>query len=442
MKRRDFLKQAITINAALAALHCGIKSDKKIKVVILGFDGANWATIDPLIKKGKLPFLNKFKEESAWAYFKTFKPAKSNIVWTSIASGKTMMKHGILDFAFLRKNGMKTPYSKAERKEPFLWQILDTYNKRCVAINWWVSHPPDKIKGIVLSDHFRRIATCKPERINDFVEAVHPEYYFEKLKKFIEKNNDYQKVLKRTGLPDLIKGFQQNYPQGNYKKIPVLTHYRGFARHDAMVESISDYLFTNVNFDFFATYFRFPDIVQHCVTHLMDKEFKHRLKEAFKTNTITQSMLDEGIERISNILEPVYRYMESIIKKYVNNKKHKNTYFFIMSDHGFSLYPGGFNHYGLPANYKAPDGFFMIHGPKVKNGMIKNASVFDIAPTILNLYDLPVGKNMDGRVLKEAFKFERKIKYKPYKLKKGRKTKRNKDYEKESLEELKSIGYI
>ncbi len=442
MRRRDFIKVTIAMNAALAALSCGIKSDKKIKVVMLGFDGANWPTIDPLIKKGKLPFLKKFKEESAWAYFKTFAPAKSNVVWTSIATGKTMMKHGILDFAYLRRSGMKVPYSKSERKEPTLWQILDTYNKRSVAINWWVSHPPDEIKGIVLSDHFRRIATCRPEKMMDFAEAVHPRYYFDKLKKFVQENNDYQKVLKRTGLPDFINEFQQMYPEINYDEIPVLNHYSRFAMHDGIVETVSDYLFNNVNFDFFATYLRFPDIVQHFVTHLMDKEFKHGLKEAFRTNTITQSILDEAVERISNILEPVYQYMERIIEKYVNNKKHKNTYFFIMSDHGFSLYPGGFNHYNLPAGYPVPDGFLLIHGPEVKKGMIKKASVFDLAPTILNLYDLPVGKNMDGRVLKEIFTFNRKIKYKPYTLKKDRKMKRDKSYDKESLEELKSIGYI
>jgi len=442
MKRRDFIKVTIAMNAALAALSCGIKSDKKIKVVMLGFDGANWPTIDPLIKKGKLPFLKKFKEESAWAYFKTFKPAKSNVVWTSIATGKTMLKHGILDFAYLRRSGIKVPYSKSERKEPTLWQILDTYNKRSVAINWWVSHPPDEINGVVLSDHFRRIATSRPERVMDFADAVHPRDYFDKLKGFVQENNDYQTVLKRTGLPDFINEFQQMYPERDYRKIPVLNHYSRFARHDGMVETISDYLFNHVNFDFFATYLRFPDIVQHFVTHLMDKEFKLGLKEAFSTNTITQSVLDEAVERISNILEPVYQYMERMIEKYVNNKKHENTYFFIMSDHGFSLYPGGFNHYNLPAGYDAPDGFLLIHGPEVKKGIIKNASVFDLVPTILSLYDLPVGKNMDGRVLKEIFTFNRKIKYKLYKLKKDGRMKRDKSYDKESLEELKSIGYI
>ena len=118
MKRRDFIKNIIAINAALAASYCGVKSGKKTKVVILGFDGANWPTIDPLIKQGKLPFLEKFRAQSAWANFETCKPAKSNVVWTSIVSGTTMMKHGIMDFAYLKRNGVQVPYSKSSRKEP------------------------------------------------------------------------------------------------------------------------------------------------------------------------------------------------------------------------------------------------------------------------------------------------------------------------------------
>jgi len=442
VNRREFIKNVIAINAALAASYCGVKGDGKTKVVILGFDGANWPTIDPLIKRGKLPYLQKFREQSAWANFKTQKPAKSNVVWTSIASGKTMMKHGIMDFVYLKRNGVKVPFSKSKRKEPMIWQILDSYKKRSVVINWWVSHPPDKINGVMVSDGFRRVASSSPEKIPNYARTVYPEKYFEKLASFAKENNDYDKVLERTGLLDCIDAFQKNYPQGNFKNIPVLTHYHQFVKHDAMVESISDYLYTNTKFDFFATYFRFPDIVQHVVTHLMDKKFKGELKEAFKKGNVPQDLLNESILRISAILEPIYLYMESIIKKYVTHKPQENVYFFIMSDHGFSLYPGGFNHYNLPENYPAPDGFLMINGPDVKKGRIENAGIYDITPTILNLFGLPVGKNMDGRVLREAFTSSRSIKYKSYKLKKEGDIEGDKEYDKETMEELKSIGYI
>ena len=43
-------------------------------------------------------------------------------------------------------------------------------------------------------------------------------------------------------------------------------------------------------------------------------------------------------------------------------------------------------------------------GPGVKHDeLVHSATLLDIAPTILTLFGLPVGEDMDGRVLTEAF---------------------------------------
>ncbi len=443
MDRRDFLKRSVLITTGLGAAYCDTKGEEKIKIVVLGFDGANWPTIDPLIEKGRLPFLKKLKEESSWAHFETFKPAKSNVVWTSIASGKTMMKHGIIDFTYLKKNGIKVPYTKSDRKEPMLWQILDLYRKRSAVINWWCSYPPDKINGVMVSDHFRRIIRKRVKNANEigaFANAVYPRSYFDKLKKV--EMRKYHEVLKQTGLPNFPRLFNPESPQANPYKLNVLKGFPTFARLDAFVEKVSDYLYDNINFDFFTTYFRLPDIVQHFALSLFDKKYIEGLYLSIRNKTITKERYNETIVKISELLEPVYQYMERIIKNFITHKRDKNTYFFIMSDHGFSLFDGGYNHYGLPEKYKAPDGILLINGPKIKKGRIKKASVFDIAPTILNLYDLPVGKNMDGRVLSEVFQLHRKKRYKTYKLSKDGEGNRDTSYDEETLKDLKSIGYI
>lgn len=442
MKRREFIKISLLMSAGLGPACCGGKGDEKIKVVVLGFDGANWPTIDPLIEKGRLPFLKKLKEESAWANFETFKPAKSNVVWTSIASGKTMLKHGILDFAYLKKNNIKVPFSKSDRREPMIWQILDECEKRCGVLNWWCSHPPDKINGVMVSDNFRRMVTSKPAMLPKFVNSVHPITFYKKFKEFVKLNNDYQEVIKRTGLPDFDGLFKGLYPGLDIKKVPVIKSYRDYARHDAYIEAISRYLLKNEEFDFFATYFRLPDVCQHFITLFLDQGYKENLKKHLIAETLTRQMNDEAIMKISQILEPVYRYMEKIIRDYMEIEKGKNTYFFIMSDHGFSFFKGGYNHYGLPGNMKAPDGILLISGPQVRKGMIKKAGVFDVAPSILNLLDLAVDRNMDGRVLSEIFRFHRPKRYKIYKLKLEKTGKRDREYDRETMKDLKSLGYI
>lgn len=441
MDRRTFLYRSFTMASALAASYCGIKGGGKKRVALLGFDGANWPTIDPLIDEGKLPFLKQLRDGGAWASFKTFKPTKSNVVWSSIASGKTMMKHGIMDFAFLKKNGVKVPYSKSERKAPMIWQILDEYHRRSVVLNWWVSHPPDPINGVMVSDHFRRMVWKDPDEAAKFATAIHPPAYFKTLRQFSERP-DYQELLRRTGLSDFYALFYQRYPNGNIQRTVTLKDWEGFIRQDELVRQASEYLFNREDFDFFATYLRLPDIAQHSVTHLMDRDFKAQLIAAFKKGEISTDMRDDAVRRVSRILEPVYRYMEGAIRFYMESEKAKDTTFLIMSDHGFSFYPGGYNHYGLPDGYDAPDGIFLMNGPDVRPGKLDRASVLDITPTILYLFGHPIGKDMDGKVLRKALTSQHALRYKSYKLKKSSPGKRDKSYDEEALKELETVGYI
>ncbi|ASJ10331.1 hypothetical protein A3L12_02965 [Thermococcus sp. P6] len=50
------------------------------------------------------------------------------------------------------------------------------------------------------------------------------------------------------------------------------------------------------------------------------------------------------------------------------------------------------------------DGIFLAYGPGVKRGhKIENAKIYDITPTILHIFGLPIPNDMDGRILVEIF---------------------------------------
>ncbi|NIM17201.1 MAG: hypothetical protein GTO45_34785 [Candidatus Aminicenantes bacterium] len=444
MKRRHFIKNALLMSSAfLPALGCQsgtAKNKKKIKVVLIGVDGANWPTLDPLIERGKLPFWEKLKEESAWAYLKTFKPTKSSVVWTSIATGKRMEKHGILDFTYFDRNNIEVPFSNAERREPTIWQILDDYNKKCIVINWFVSHPPDNINGIMISDNFRRVSVRPPEKSNDYIDSVHPTIYFHKLLKLAQR--DYRVVFKEKGIPDYPKIYTELHPGRDFRKVPIMKTFHSLAVQDNFVSTISKELFRTKDFDLFATYIRMPDLVQHFSARMFDDQYIEELSTALKNKTLTKEKHDEAILKIAEIIEPAYRFAEDLLQTLMSYKKYQDAYFIICSDHGFMLYPGGYNHYNLPDEYGPPDGILLIKGPGVMPGLLPDACVYDIVPTILNIFDLPVGKNMDGKVLTKAVRLNQRLKYNVYKLDKRGKKKRSKKVDEETLKELKSIGYI
>ena len=76
----------------------------------------------------------------------------------------------------------------------------------------------------------------------------------------------------------------------------------------------------------------------------------------------------------------------------------------IVSDHGFlnnERRPAGEVD---PAQWHRNLGIFVLAGPGVKKDeIIHGATLLDIAPTILTLFGLPVGQDMEGKVLVNAF---------------------------------------
>ena len=85
-----------------------------------------------------------------------------------------------------------------------------------------------------------------------------------------------------------------------------------------------------------------------------------------------------------------------------------DTTVILMSDHGF--HPDHLRPASIPDIPAGPAiehrdfGILAMSGPGIKKDeLLHGPSVLDIAPTILTLYGLPVGDDMDGKVLSQAF---------------------------------------
>ena len=121
------------------------------------------------------------------------------------------------------------------------------------------------------------------------------------------------------------------------------------------------------------------------------------------------------IEEIGNLRDP--RTGEKIVK---NIKKREDVYkgdylhlapdLIIIPKDGYRLYDGmvkGLWDFSRKpwSGYHRLHGMFLAKGPTIKKGVRTNGvTIYDIAPTILHIFGIPVPKDMDGRVLKEIFK--------------------------------------
>ncbi len=394
-----------------------------------------------MIDAGRLPQLERLKRRAAWGPLETFKPTKSPVIWTSVATGKSMEKHGILDFVFLENNDIQVPYSNSERREPSVWQILDHFDKRSVVVNWFVTYPPDAIDGVMVSNRFRKALLISDDRRARMADAVHPPEMLDVLLPFVSL--DYQDVRNQRELPDLVELHDGLAPDNDGSQIPVLKDYWIYVLQEAMIDDVSRHLFETEDFDFFATYFRLPDIVQHAALSLVDPELVERTLGALRSGEMRLEDATELRQAVAELLHPFYRHMAVTIEHYLDNVD-EDTYVIVLSDHGFSLHAGGYDHYHIPEDAPAPPGIFLMTGPNVEPGRVAAVSVYDIAPTILHVLGLPTGEDMDGAPLTLALKNTHPVTRKRYAkdLMTPKVHERDVEIDQRTLEELRSLGYI
>ncbi len=440
------MRSLVSLVVTLAlAISCR-SPDPPMKVVVLGFDGAGWDTIEPLIRAGKLPYLERLRSESAWGPLETFKPTKSPVIWTSIATGMTMEKHGILDFVYLKENDLPVPFDNSERREPSVWQILDHFGKRSVVVNWFVTYPPDKIDGIMVSNRFRRALLLGPERRARMRDSVHPQELFDRLLPMLEL--DYDAVRNERELPELGEVYRRLHGRGSLDDVPVLKDYGIYVLQEALIEKLARELYRTEQYDFFAAYFRLPDIVQHVALRVIDPS---RVEEALAAMAEGRLSADERQRfqaELSEVLLPFYRYMERILESFLTVPGSENTHFLVLSDHGFTLHPGGYDHYHIPESQPPPPGIFLLRGPLARPGRTTTMNVHDVAPTVLHLFDLPVGSTMDGKAATDLLELDRAVRFERYsrELMKttapGRDQELDREIQEKTLRELRSLGYI
>lgn len=366
----------------------------KNKVLLIGWDAADWKVITPLVDAGKMPNLKKFLEEGVMGNLATLYPVLSPMLWTSIATGKRAYKHGIHGFVEPDPHtGGVRPITNLGRTTKAIWNILNQEGYQSNVVGWWPSYPVEPINGVMVSDHFKdphgdlgkpwplRPGDVQPARLREPLAdlRIHPqELEGEQLLPFVPKAAE----------------IDQEKDQRLYSVAKILAEC-------STIHAVATGLMQLEPWDFMAVYF---DAIDH---------FGHGFMKYHPPKSPWIS--DRDFELYSNVVESGYRFHDMMLGAYMQLAD-ENTTIIICSDHGFHpdrLRPQYIpNEAAGPAEEHRPFGMIAMRGPNIKqNEVIFGATLLDITPTILSLYDLPVGQDMDGKPLVTAWKETPKVKY-------------------------------
>lgn len=124
------------------------------KVLLVGFDGATFDIIRPLVADGRLPTLAHMMETGAHGILRSNIPPITPSAWTSIFTGKNPGKHGIYDFAEIEPQTYQFRTIRTDNHgEKTIWQLLGEAGKRSIVLDVPFTYPPQPLHGLMITGY-------------------------------------------------------------------------------------------------------------------------------------------------------------------------------------------------------------------------------------------------------------------------------------------------
>ncbi len=204
------------------------------KIVVIGWDGADWRLLGPWIAAGKLPTLARLVAEGAHGNLRSTIRPESSVAWASFSTGVNPGKHGIFGFANrVQANSYETPLTNASSVRAIrFWDVLGRDRYKTGLLNIPYTYPPSPVNGYLVG------GMLTPSAESDFT---------------------FPSALKKE-LIEEFGGYTTDVTGPQDDKAHLVENVRSFTTQQT---SMALYLLRNKPWDFFNVVFVGPDRLQH-----------------------------------------------------------------------------------------------------------------------------------------------------------------------------------
>ena len=441
----------------LAAAAAGPRS----RVLVVGLDGASWDRIERGVASGRLPTFERLVLGGRRAPLGTLYPTHSPLIWNTIATGVPPEEHGIEDFYLTQLPRLdvellriphalglledalqglgelrRVPVTSGLRRRKALWNLADEAGLRSAVIGFWASWPPEPLRhGVVVSDHAslaRRREWLDRGKTSTLTtgSTTHPPGLEAELAPLQRSPDSVTREELARFLPVDDALWREFQAVREFSKEVDLSAFRSSHLNDAFYLAAARRLWDAQRPDLLFVYARAID------------ELSHFFHEAGVPEAARLGRSPEEIARYAGVVDRVYEWTDAELAPLVEAvDRDGDAVLIVVSDHGWEREPdGGYNH-----NFRPP-GILLVYGAGVcakQCPPLGDATVFDVAPTVLERLRLPLSEELRGRPLVEAFDEARPvIRVAEYGRALGRARNVASDVDEALTEKLEALGYV
>src|SRR6266545_3136256 len=122
------------------------------RVLIIGWDGADWRILDPMLEAGILPNLQALFSQGARGVLRSTEPTHSWTAWPSFLTGVEPGNHGVYDILENRPGTTKQfPVTYLSIRERTLLADLTAAGKGVVFTDVPLTFPPPEVRGALIA---------------------------------------------------------------------------------------------------------------------------------------------------------------------------------------------------------------------------------------------------------------------------------------------------
>jgi predicted AlkP superfamily phosphohydrolase/phosphomutase len=374
----------------------------KPRVVVVGVNGMELDVIRPLLLQGKMPNLSSVIKRGAYGKLRTVSAPNCPRVYSTLFTSTKPEEHGVSGFIV----GGITANTNMLKEEP-IWSMLSKHGVTVGMANVPATFPVMPVNGYMISGMLTRGKNCEDgvlcaPKLSEVEggEAVYPPA----LKAELLKNvGDFYIDCERMPAASDLKGHESEVIDAWLKKVQLI--------RDEQTQ-LFDYLLDHHPTDF-------TWLAQSCedrTGHWLYPIAPYNAGYNPKINGVRTEAFPDQYIAFDKVLGAILKHTD------------ENTYVIIVSDHGIKPlreFEETDPHAHMDHEKTTPviakhdfadgddvPGSFFAMGPGIKHDlrlMGFEASVYDIAPTILHIYGIEQPAQMHGHVLTEIFDNSNKV---------------------------------
>jgi hypothetical protein len=356
------------------------------RLLLVGWDAADWRILHPLIDAGEMPALRRIVEAGASGQLLGTQPLVPASQWTTLVTGKRPWQHRVCHpIERITGANQAVPVTAAQRRSRALWEMLAQAGKRSLVVGWPATHGERTENTVIVSDRYAQ-PTAGPG-VRPWPPAPPGTYWPEEIG--VQLNG--WRMSPEHVQADLVSLCVPEWKKIKQKRDRRLGQLRVWLAADFSHQAAMMTLLSGGQWDFAAVHFPALGAISQVFLpcHLPRPDW----------------VPEAEFVLYQNVIRGACRLLDQMLGNLVRAAGNGSSVL-VVSAHGVARHasPPASIRAGDNEAWKSPHGIFAASGPGWSgDALVVGATVLDVAPTVLTWFELPIGDDMEGRVLVEGF---------------------------------------